>query len=83
MLCRIAWRDGCLDVKNNGTVLCIFMQPRPPGGHKEDRQLTTNFELNFSCLPTCFHVRIPKPCLSVPREKKSPWIRQYQSYISN
>ena len=26
---------------------------------------------------------IPKPCLSVPREKKSPWLRQYQSYISN
>ena len=22
-------------------------------------------------------------CLSVPREKKSPWLRQYQSYISN
>ena len=22
-------------------------------------------------------------CLSVPREMKSPWLRQYQSYISN
>ena len=22
-------------------------------------------------------------CLSVPQEKKSPWLRQYQSYISN
>ena len=32
-----------------------------------DRWLTTNFELwvkNF-CVPTCFHMRIPKPCLSV------------------
>ena len=22
-------------------------------------------------------------CLSVPREKKLPWLRQYQSYIGN
>ena len=55
-----------------------------------DRQLTTNFEfwVEFFCVPTCFHKRIPKPCLSVrpsvrlsvclsvhlsvPREKKPP-----------
>ena len=62
-----------------------------------DRQLTTNFEfwVEIFCVPTCFHMRIPKPCLSVrlsvrpsvhlsvPREKKLPWLRQYQSYISN
>ena len=50
-----------------------------------DRRLTTNFELwvEIFCVSTCFHVRIPKPCLSVrpsvcpsvcpsaPREKKS------------
>ena len=32
-----------------------------------NRRLTTNFELwvEFFCVPTCFHVRIPKPCLSV------------------
>ena len=32
-----------------------------------DRQLTTNFELwvEIFCVPTCFHVRILKPCLSV------------------
>ena len=32
-----------------------------------DRQLTPNFELwiEIFCVPTCFHVRIPKPCLSV------------------
>ena len=32
-----------------------------------DRQLTTNFELwvEIFCVPTCFHMRIPKPCLSV------------------
>ena len=46
-----------------------------------NRRLTTNFELwvEIFCVPTCFHVRIPKPCLSVrpsvclsaPREKIS------------
>ena len=32
-----------------------------------DRQLTTNFEfwVEIFCVPTCFHMRIPKPCLSV------------------
>ena len=32
-----------------------------------NRRLTTNFELwvEIFCVPTCFHVRIPKPCLSV------------------
>ena len=32
-----------------------------------DRRLTTNFELwvEFFCVPTCFHMRIPKTCLSV------------------
>ena len=30
-------------------------------------RLTTNFELwvEIFCVPTCFHMRIPKPCLSV------------------
>ena len=30
-------------------------------------RLTTNFDLwvEIFCVPTCFHVRIPKPCLSV------------------
>ena len=33
----------------------------------KDRQLTTNFEfwVEIFCVPTCFHMRIPKPCLSV------------------
>ena len=40
----------------------------------KDRQLTTDFELlvEIFCEPTCFHMRISKPCLSVPHEKKSP-----------
>ena len=59
------------------------------GESYRDRRLTTNFEfwVEIFCMPTCFHMRIPKPCLSVhlsvPREKKSPWLRQYQSYIGN
>ena len=51
-----------------------------------DRQLTINFELwvEIFCVPTCFHMRIPKSCLSVcTGEKKSPWFRQYQSFIRN
>ena len=59
-----------------------------------DRQLTLNFELwveifvcrnvsiwgfqNRVCLSIRWSVR-----LSVPREKKSPWLRQYQSNSSN
>ena len=58
--------------------------------------LTINFELKFF-VSTCFHMiwgfqKYQKPCLSQtvcpypgPEEKKSAWLRQYQSYsyISN
>ena len=39
-----------------------------------DSQLTPNFEFwpEIFCVSTCFHMRIPNSCLSVPREKKSP-----------
>ena len=46
-----------------------------------DRQLTTNFEfwVEIFCVPTCFHMRIPKPCLSIclsscpyPEKRKHP-----------
>ena len=49
----------------------------------DSKLLILSFELISFCVPTCFHKRILKSCLSVPREKKSPWLRQYQSYISN
>ena len=81
--CRQAWLTG----------LKMAHYASPSSGEAyRDRRLTTNFELwvQIFCVPTCFHVRIPKPCLSVhlsvhtPRKKKkSPWLRQYQSYISN
>ena len=129
----------------------VFFYASPTSGEAyRDRRLTTNFELwvEIFCVPTCFHMRIPKPCLSVClsvcphpekryhhsfvnisltllidtsmersprvhtpwkprnvnffqkvrnwrnwilsvprvsvcREKKSPWLRQYQSYIRN
>ena len=46
-----------------------------------DRRLTTNFELwvEIFCVPTCFHVRIPKPCLSVcPYPEK----RNHHSFVN-
>ena len=47
------------------------MHPRPPEAYR-DRQLTTNFEfwVEIFCVPTCFHVRIPNPCLSVRTPRK-------------
>ena len=54
---------------------CYFASPTS-GDEYRDRRLTTNFELwvEIFCVPTCFHVRIPKPCLSVCAhpEKRNP-----------
>ena len=116
----------------------IYASPTSGDAYR-DRRLTTYFELwvEIFCVPTCFHMRIPKPCLSVcphsekryhhsfvnisptlvidtsmerlsrvlhhgnskigfffskkfeiriltfDKELKSPYLRQYQSYISN
>ena len=64
----------------------IYYASLSSGDAYSDPQLTPNFSalgLNF-CVPTCFHLRIPKSCLSVhTREKKSPYLHQYQSYSSN
>ena len=46
-----------------------------------DRRLTINFELwvEIFCVPTCFHVRIPKPSLSVcPYHEK----RNHLSFVN-
>ena len=45
----------------------IFYASPTSGEAYRNRQLTTNFEfwVEIFCVPTCFHVRIPKPCLSV------------------
>ena len=46
-----------------------------------DRRLTLNFEfwVEIFCVPTCFHMRIPKPCLSVcPHPEK----RYHHSFVN-
>ena len=46
-----------------------------------DQRLTTNFELwvEIFCVPTCFHVRIPKLCLSIcPYPEK----RYHHSFVN-
>ena len=54
-------------------LLCnsIYASPSSVEAYR-DRRLTTNFELwvEIFCVPTCFHVRIPKPCLSVRTPRK-------------
>ena len=50
-----------------------------------DRRLTTNFEfwVEIFCVPTCFHVRIPKPCLSVcPSVCPYPEKRNYPGFVN-
>ena len=44
----------------------IYASPSSGEAYR-DWRLTTNFELwvEIFCVPTCFHKRIPKPCLSV------------------
>ena len=67
--------------KHRNLSLCI---PVIRGGTWGGQQLTTSFEQKFF---VCRHVSMwgfQNPvCLSVLREKKSPWLRQYQSYIGN
>ena len=72
------------------TLYCVGSEKKyyyasPSSGETyRDRRLTNNFELwvEIFCVPTCFHMRIPEPCLSVCLSV-CPWLRQYQSYISN
>ena len=78
---------GCNLNRNN--IWCNYAFPSSGEAYR-DRQLTTNFELwvEIFCVPTCFHMRIPKPCLSVWSvypypEKKSIQINQYQFYTGN
>ena len=64
----------------------IIMHPRPPGMHIaiDSKLIILSFELRVF---VCRHVSIwgfqNRVCLSVPREKKSLCLRQYQSYINN
>ena len=49
--------------------------PSPTSGEAyRDRQLNLNFEfwVEIFCVPTCFHMRIPKSCLSVRLSVRTP-----------
>ena len=57
-------------------VTCIYASPSSGEAYR-NRRLTTNFELwvEIFCVPTCFHMRIPKPCPSVcpyPEKRNRP-----------
>ena len=69
-----------------------IMHPRPSGKHIviDIYLLILNLALNFFFFfffcADMFPYEDPKTVsvhLSVPREKKSPWLSQYLSYISN
>ena len=54
--------------KNLNCILCRINYASPTSGEAyRNQRLTTNFELwvEIFCVPTCFQMRIPKPCLSV------------------
>ena len=59
--------------------ISLFQVDRPyyafpsSGDAHIDRQLAPNFELRdeIFCMPTCFHMRIPKPSLSAARKPKN------------
>ena len=63
--------------QTSGKLLINFNYASPSSGDaNSDRQLTLNFEFRVEiiCVRTCFHMRIPKPCLSVCPypEKRNP-----------
>ena len=69
-LCRMSWINISKIIFSFLFEYYMFlMHPHSPssGEAYRDRQLTTNFELwvEIFCVSTCFHVRIPKLCLSV------------------
>ena len=69
-LCQRAEINIQLGLNHGGRILwkrCIIYASPSSGEAYRDRRLTTNFELGVEifCVPTCFHKRIPKPCLSV------------------
>ena len=52
--------------KNVSYSLSFYASPSSEEAYR-DRRRTTNFDLwvEIICVPTCFHMRISKPCLSV------------------
>ena len=65
-------------------LFCYYASPSSGEAYR-DRRLTTNFELwvEIFCVPTCFHMRIPKPCLSVrPSVCPHPDKRNHHSFVN-
>ena len=76
---RIAWciyESGKMhSVLSTAVTWYWYHYASPTSGEAyRDRRLTTNFELwvEIFCVPTCFHVRIPKPCLSIRLSVRTP-----------
>ena len=63
-----------------------FHYASPSSGEAyRDRRLTINFELwvEIFCVPTCFHMRIPNPCLSVcPSVCPHPEKKYHHSFVN-
>ena len=60
----------------------LFFYASPSSGEAyRDRRLTTNFEIwvEIFCVLTCFHMRIPRPCLSVCTPRKE--VRSHNSFV--
>ena len=79
-------------VHNSPQIMCnrfpCYYASLSSGDAYSERQLTPNFELwvEIFCVPTWFHMRIPKLCLCLSvrtLRKDIALLRQYQSYISN
>ena len=60
----------------------IYASPTSGEAYR-NRRLTTNFELwvEIFCVPTCFHMRIPKPCLSVRKQMGAIALYLFQSNV--
>ena len=76
VLVYVNFMQGCVltahhHLPNFMCVPIIYASPSSREAYR-DRQLTTNFEfwVEIFCVPTCFHIRIPKPCLSVRTPRK-------------
>ena len=81
---QVDLKVGALGFSNSKSVITYYASPTSGEAYR-DRQLTTNFELwvEIFCVPTCFHVRIPKPCLSVrPSVCPHPEKRYHHSFVN-
>ena len=65
-ICPLVWLFASFSLSLNLFSANIYASPTSGEAYR-DRRLTTYFELwvEIFCVPTCFHMRIPKPCLSV------------------